>query len=77
MIVRFGKVSGDERPLVSPVSPPPEFLHRIHDGGNPAKAKGDDATLSKSRHAPFFPPGLRAADEQDNRIILVARDIRH
>ena len=55
VIVRFSKASGDERPLVSPVSPPPEPLHRVHNGGNPAKAKGDGAALSKPRHAPFFP----------------------
>jgi len=71
--VRFCGASGDERPLASPVSPPPEPLHRVHKSGDPAKAKGDDAALSKSRHAPFFPPGLRAADERDNRILVAQK----
>jgi len=54
VIVRFSKASGDERPLgISGLFPLPEPLNCVHNGGNPAKAKGDDAALSKSRHAPF------------------------
>ena len=53
--VRCCETSGDERPLeISGPSSSGVFAHRASLGRASTKAKGDDVTLSKSRHAHLF-----------------------